>query len=714
MMTRPEEADATGGKDADAPERKVNPVNRPVLWISAFGVLALSGWAMAVPDTADKAINAVVSAISGTFGWYYFLTAAVFVVFIVWLAASRYGKVKLGPDHSQPSFSLFSWSAMLFAAGIGISVMFYSVAEPVSQYLGPPTGDGGTIEAARMSIVWTLFHYGITGWAVYAIMGCALAYFAYRYRLPLSIRSALYPIFGKRIHGPVGDAVDIAAILGTVFGVAVSLGIGIVQLNYGLHVLFGWPMSLTLQVALIAMAVVLATVSAVSGVDRGIKLLSQVNVVLAMGLMLYVAIAEGPVQLLNKLVLNVGDYITEFVPLTFDTFGYDPPADWLNAWTLFFWAWWIAWAPFVGLFLAKISRGRTIRQFVTGALVIPFLFVALFIGIFGNAALSLVDEDPAYGAATMAHPEQGFYGLLQQYPGGLFLIGLATLVGLLFFVTSADSGAVVLGNCSSKATDPTKDSARWLRIFWSVLLGVLTIAIMIAGGISALQGITIVMGLPFSIVMYLVIWGLWKALRVEAYRVEAGNLARSAQLAERAPGSGGAARSWRQRLGRALSYPTRRQTSDYLASTALNAVEAVAAEVRSRGFDEVEVVKSMDETTDMPYIELQVGMDDEEHFAYLLRPESAQMPAFAFNHAAGEDSYWRVEVYVNNTHLGYDVMGYTESQMIGDILDNYERHLEFLRLSREAPGHSPLPESGELDEQSTVVEEGVERAQADS
>jgi choline/glycine/proline betaine transport protein len=688
--TAPSSTAAPAEPSAEAAGRnRINPV---VFFGSAAAIIAVSAWAMIMPVEAGEVIGAAVGWVSTYFGWYYFLTGTAVVVFVISLALSRYGKVKLGPDHAKPDFSLFGWVAMLFAAGIGIDLMFYSVAEPVTQYLAPPTGEGGTVEAARQAIVWTLFHYGITGWAMYTLMGLALAFFAFRYRLPLTIRSALYPIFGKRIHGRIGDAVDIAAVLGTVFGVAVSLGIGVLQLNFGLDFLFGIPQNTTWQIALIAVAVVIATASAVSGIDRGIRLLSELNVILAFGLMLYVMIAEGFAETMNKLVLNVGDYVSRFPSMTMDTFGYDQPTEWLNTWTLFFWAWWIAWAPFVGLFLAKISRGRTIRQFVGAALVFPFLYTLLFLAVFGNAALDRADADPAFGENTVALPEQGFYTLLDQYPAVTFVAGLATFIGLLFYVTSADSAAISLGNFTSKMDDPTKDADRWMRIFWSVLLGLLTMAMLLVGGLPALQNATVIMGLPFSFVMYLIAFGLWRALRVETFRAQALKTALPMSLSERSNVDiKTGMRSWRQRISRASSYPGRKAVTKYVNGTATTAFTKVAEELEEQGCV-TNVVADTAAETDIPYLELQVSMGTEEHFSYAIWPEAAAVPAFALHMISEQEEYWRLAVYLNEGSQGYDVMGYTEAQLIGDILDHYERHLEYLRLSREAPGGPTIPE----------------------
>ena len=250
-------------------------INKTVFFGSAIGVVGIALWAIIAKDNADAVIGALVGWVSTNMGWYYFLIVTAVVIFVLIAALSRVGKTKLGPDHSKPQFGMFTWAAMLFAAGIGIDLMFFSVSEPVSQYLAPPQGEGGTAEAARQALVWTLFHYGITGWALYALMGLALGYFSYRHNLPLSIRSALYPIFGKKIEGPMGHAVDIAALLGTIFGIATSLGIGVVQLNYGLNFMFGIPENLAVQIGLIVLSVVMATVSVVSGVEKGIRRLSE-------------------------------------------------------------------------------------------------------------------------------------------------------------------------------------------------------------------------------------------------------------------------------------------------------------------------------------------------------------------------------------------------------------------------------------------------------
>ena len=668
-------------------------LKRLVFFGSATLIVALSVWAILTPSGASNAIGSAVSWISSSFGWYYFLAATLYLGFVLFVGFSRYGRVKLGPQHSTPDYGVFSWAAMLFAAGIGIDLMFFSVSGPVSHYLAPPEGQGQTAEAARQAVVWTLFHYGITGWAMYALMGMVLGYFAFRYRLPLAIRSALYPIIGKRIHGRFGDAVDLAAIMGTIFGISVSLGIGVVQLNYGLRFMFGIPEGTAAQIGLVVVAVLMATVSAVSGVDKGIRRLSQLNIILAALLMVYVLVLEGPARLLNALILNIGDYVSRFPSMTLNTFAYDQPVEWLNDWTLFFWAWWVAWAPFVGLFLARISRGRTLRQFVAATLVVPFLFTLTFLSILGNSALGVVRRgNLEFGETAMNTPEQGFYGLLAQYPGVTFSAGLATFVGLLLYVTSADSGALVMANLSTRLPTPVTDAKPWLRIFWALATGLLTMAMLVVGGVDALTSATIIMGLPFSLVMFLIIWGLYRALRVERFREEALRTTLPSSLSVRTTVSPGQPLStWRHRLARALSYPGPRAARRFVNEVCRPALHDVAEELRTRGLD-ANVHEETEPGGTVPYLALRVSLDAEPDFGYWVRPVERPTPSYAMRSVAGHDTYYRMEVHLSEGGQGYDVMGYTRDQLIGDVLDQYERHLEFLRLSGETESHHVLPD----------------------
>ncbi|TFD54838.1 BCCT family transporter [Cryobacterium sp. Hh11] len=672
------------------PENKTR-VNKTVFFGSASGIIAIALWAILAPSNASDVIAAVVGWVSVNLGWYYFLIVTVVLVFVIVVALSRVGKTRLGPDHSRPQFSLFTWTAMLFAAGIGIDLMFFSVSEPVTQYLAPPTGDGSSVEAARQAMVWTLFHYGITGWALYALMGLALGYFAYRHNLPLSIRSALYPIFGKKIHGPIGDVVDIAAILGTIFGIATSLGIGVAQLNYGLTFMFGTPETLLVQGSLIALSVVMATISVVSGVEKGIRRLSELNVLLSVGLMLFILIAGNTSFLLDAIVLNIGDTLSRFPAMTLDTFAYDRPDEWLNWWTLFFWAWWIAWAPFVGLFLARISRGRTIREFVAGTMIVPFAFILIWIAVFGNSALAIViGGDAGFGEVAMNSPERAFYSLLAEFPFAPATAAIATFTGLLFYVTSADSGALVMANFTSHLKDSESDGPKWLRIFWAVTTGVLTMAMLLVGGIPTLQNATIIMGLPFSAVLLLVMLGLYRALRLEQSLTDSYRASLPGLLSGRSTDPA-RARNWRQRLTRAMSYPGPRQAERFVSSVALPALQEVRDELVTQGA-EVTLSQGVVDGLQIPNLDLNVSMGDERGFKYQIYPVQFDTPTYAVRSASASGKYYRMEVFSLEGSHGYDLMGYSKEQVITDVLDHYETHLDFLHLNRAEPGNTALAE----------------------
>jgi choline/glycine/proline betaine transport protein len=671
------------------PEPAATRVNKTVFIGSSTGVILIALWAIFLPDNAGTVIGSVVNWVSTNLGWYYFLIVTLVVIFVVGAAVSRVGKTRLGPDHSRPQFNLFTWTAMLFAAGIGIDLMFFSVSEPITQYLAPPEGDGSTVEAARQAMVWTLFHYGITGWALYALMGLALGYFAYRHNLPLSIRSALYPIFGKRIHGPIGHAVDIAAVLGTIFGIATSLGIGVVQLNYGLTFMFDMPENVWVQSSLILLSVIMAAISVLSGVEKGIRRLSELNVILSVGLMLFVLIVGNTSFLLDAIVQNIGDTLSRFPGMTLDTFAYDRPDAWMNGWTLFFWAWWIAWAPFVGLFLARISRGRTIREFVAGTMIIPFAFILIWIAIFGNSALAIViGGDAGFGEVAMNAPERGFYSLLAEFPAAPFSAAVATFTGLLFYVTSADSGALVMANFTSHLKDADSDGPKWLRLFWAVTTGVLTLSMLLVGGIPTLQNATIIMGLPFSAVLLFIMLGLYKALRVEqsltdSYRQSLPGLL-SGRSADTTRG-----RNWRQRLSRAMSYPGQRQADRFVTQVAQPALQEVHDELVSQGAD-VTLSQGVVDGLQIPHLDLLVSMGDERGFKYQIYPVQFDTPTYAVRSASSGAKYYRMEVFSLEGSHGYDLMGYTKEQVITDVLDHYETHLDFLHLNREERGGNTL------------------------
>lgn len=672
-------------KATDAPPHKKGggttkvPVNRTVFIGAAIGIIAITLWGLIAPQNAEGVLGAVVGWTSDTFGWFYVLLAAVVLVFVIFLALSRYGNIKLGPEHSKPEFSTFTWASMLFAAGIGTDLMFFAVAEPVTQFMAPPSGEAETVDAAREATVWTLFHYGVSGWGMYALMGMALAYFAYRMNLPLAVRSALRPVFGKRVEGKLGDTVDLAAVLGTIFGVATTLGIGVVLINVGLNVLFDVPRNIFVQIIIVVIGVAFATLSAVSGVDKGIRRLSELNVLLAVFLALWI-LATGKTQyLLEGLVLNIGDFIRLFPDMVLQTFAFEDVGTWMTDWTLFFWAWWIAWASFVGLFLARISRGRTIRQFVAGTLIIPFIYILMWISLYGNAAIDLIrGGDREFGELAMNDPEAGFYALLQNHPAAIFIIGLALVTALLFYVTSADSAALVMANLTSRLPTPQSDGSPKLRIFWAATTGALTIAMLLVGGVGALQSATVIMGLPFGFAMILVMIGLYRALRLEAVRADSESQSLALALSGRtSPMEQSGSRYWRTRLTRALTFPDMEDADKFEAKVLLPTLDVVSKELSERGVETTVHHPTTDEGE--RYLEL-VAVDSGDHpFRYQVWRRMSPIPEFGPRITRDGAEYVRMEVYLGSGGQGYDIMGYSAEQILDDVLDQYERHLEFLR-----------------------------------
>lgn len=668
---------------AEEPEPR-SRVNWRVFVPAALFTLAITIWALIAPENAESVLGSAVGWTSDWFGWFYVALVAIVLVFVVYLALSGYGKIKLGPAHSQPEFGLLSWASMLFAAGISTDLMYFAVSEPVTQYLQPPSTEAGSVEAAREATVWTLFHYGISGWGLYALMGIALAYFAYRKNQPLAIRSALAPIFGKRVKGALGDTVDFAALLGTIFGVATSLGIGVVMINVGLNIVFGLEVSTGVEIGIVAVGVGIATLSATSGVDKGIKILSLLNVFLAFALSIWVLVMGQTQFLLDALVLNVSDFVRLFPNMVGQTFAFEDTGTWMTDWTLFFWAWWIAWASFVGLFLARISRGRTIRQFVVGTLTIPFLYILMWASIYGNSALERVrGGDSEFGEQAILNPEGAFYELLRDYPAFIFIAALATFTALLFYITSADSAALVMANLSSHLPSPQHDGNAALRIFWALATGGLTVAMLVVGGVGALQNAAVIMGLPFAFVIILVMIGLYRSLRVETFRNESVEQSLPGSLSVRTGGNRGVDWSWRHRLSRVLRFPGEDRVREFGREVVLPSFNEVVEEMKAQGIDAR--CGPVDDTEDM--YELEVGADHAHPFRYQVWRRKVAVPSFGLTLPRTEDEYYRMEVYLDGgSGQGYDIMGYTKDQVIEDILDHYEGHLTFLQLEENSGG----------------------------
>ncbi len=654
---------------------------------SVAGIVTFLVLTLLFTEQAGTFFDAGLAWVSRTFGWYYMLAVVAYLVFVVLIGCSRFGSIRLGPDHSRPEFSLLSWSAMLFAAGIGIDLLFFSVAEPVAHYLAPPDLTPESQEAMRQAVVQTYLHWGLSGWGLYVLMGMALAYFSYRHRLPLAIRSALYPLLGKRIYGPVGHAVDITAVISTVFGIATSLGIGVMQLNYGLAYMFDLPESLSVQIILIALVVLLATVSVVSGVEKGIRRLSEFNMLLALALMLFILFQGQTLMLLDKVVNNAGDYLSGFVAMSFDTYAFagEEAQEWKMWWTVFFWGWWIAWTPFVGLFLARISRGRTIREFVAGALFIPLAFMMVWMSVLGNSGIELVANQGVteLGEQALSTPQTTLYTLLEYYPYIGLTATVVTVLGIVFFITSADSGALVLANFTSILSDVNHDAPIKLRIFWSAMIGLVTIALLMAGGLAALQSAVVITALPFSLVIFAIMVGMVKALKLEGSKAEARR-----QVSGTAPGG-----DWRERLDRALDTSNRAGAAATIEHAIRPALTQFAQELESRGQDATVTEKQIDGEP-LPRLTLQVVMEDAASFVYQVCPHRMRTPSFL---PADDDFYVRLDVFLAEGGTGQDLNGYTRGQVVGDVLSEYERHLHFLALAGEGGQVQAMPGAvGEL------------------
>lgn len=514
-------------------EARVPPGSRPpwhatvaprVFWPSAVIILAFVLAAVIVPDAMNEAISGIQEAVISTFSWYYMLIVSVFVVFSLWIGLSHYGDIKLGPDEEEPEFGLKSWFAMLFAAGMGIGLVFWGVAEPLNHYAGLPnraTGITQDEEGAQGAIVQTFLHWGLHPWAIYVVVGVAIAYAIHRKKRPVSIRYGLESLIGKRVNGWLGDVIDIAAIVGTLFGVATSLGLGVIQIGAGLDFLdvVSDPGNLT-YVVLIGAITALAIFSVVTGVKRGIKWLSNINMGLAAALLLAVMVLGPTLFIFKDLVLSIGEYLQNILRMSLNTTAYEGSDgnEWQGWWTTFYWGWWISWAPFVGVFIARISRGRTVREFVAGVLLVPTAVTVLWFTVFGGTALhrelfgegGLVGTDET-GAATV-NTEASLFGMLDGLPAGTLLSVGALILIVLFFVTSADSGSLVV---TMLATGGDPEPAKWNRVFWGLLEGAVAIALLLAGGLDAIKIVAILIALPFSFVMIGMCVSIWRDFRAE-------------------------------------------------------------------------------------------------------------------------------------------------------------------------------------------------------
>ena len=499
--------------------------NPPVFLSSLLMLAILVSWGVSAPTQLGDAADALKNSIVDYFGWWYLLSVFGFLIFVVILMFSPFGRVRLGKDDDRPSWSRLAWFSMLFTAGMGIGLVFYGVAEPISHFQNLPPSLKETGPDAFRALHVTFFHWGLHPWAVYIVLGLSIGYFSFRHDLPLRPASALYPLIGNRINGWIGHLIDILAVFGTLFGLATSLGLGATQINAGLYEVFGIPQGWPSQVLIIAIITCVAVVSLMLGLNRGIRRLSLINLSGAAILALAVLISGPTLFILNLLVQSMGNYLQNLPWISLRSFAFSSEGrDWLESWTLFYWGWWIAWSPFVGIFLARVSRGRTIREFIIGTLLVPVAASISWFCIVGGTALYIIINENS-SALRQAGESDALFILLQQLPlpelGIAILSALAIFVVAIFFATSSDSGSLVV-DMLTNGGDPNPIWQQ--RMFWAVTEGVVAAILLVAGTLStsgdplgALQTAAITSGLPFSVVLLLMCWALIRQLRQEPY-----------------------------------------------------------------------------------------------------------------------------------------------------------------------------------------------------
>ena len=492
-------------------------VNGPVFFTSAITVIVIITLTLMFKDTAEQYFTATQDFVANKAGWFFILSVNIFLIFMVYLAFSKFGQLRIGGQSAKPEFKTLSWFAMLFSAGMGIGLLFWSISEPIYHFLSPPMAEGGTAEAAKEAMKFTFLHWGFHAWAVYALVGLSLAYFTYSRGLPLTIRSIFYPFLGDKIYGKIGDAIDIFAVLATLFGLATSLGLGVQQIAAGLNHLFGIDSGVQTQIMLIGGITLIATISVVLGVDKGVRVLSEWNMRIAVLFLLIVLVLGPTIFIFKSFVQNTGNYLSGFLEVATWTESYTG-SNWQNAWTVFYWGWWIAWSPFVGMFIARISKGRTVREFILGVLLVPSIVTFFWISAFGSTAVNqaLLGDDTIANAVN-ENVATALFVFLEDYPFAFILNIIAIILIAGFFVTSSDSGSLVVDNLTSGGKI---DAPVGQRIFWAFAEGGIAAVLLIGGGLQALQTATIVTGLPFAFILIIMCFSLYKGLSEDLQKLK--------------------------------------------------------------------------------------------------------------------------------------------------------------------------------------------------
>ncbi|MFP4524933.1 MAG: BCCT family transporter [Bacteroidales bacterium] len=506
-------------KETSAPRgiKKHFDIHPPVFWSSSILLILFIAITIIMGDRMEAVFNNIQSWISDNFGWFLIILVNVYLFFTIYFAFSKYGRIRLGGKAAVPEFSRGAWFAMLFSAGMGIGILFWSVAEPIFHFTDPPLGEANTAEAAQEAMKTTFLHWGLHAWAIYTLVGLALAFFSFNRQMPLAFRSVFYPLLGDKVYKWPGDAIDVLAVLATLFGLATSLGLGVKQVSAGFSHLFSTTDNLQTQVILIASITGAATISVVSGLDRGVKKLSEMNINLGALLLIFIIILGPTIYILDSYTQNIGNYIHSFFEKSLWTESYNQ-GNWQNQWTIFYWSWWISWSPFVGMFIARISKGRTIKEYVLSVLIIPTLLTFLWISAFGGTAIFMEMN----GIAEIAKEVKGnvaisIYQLFENLPLANITNFAAIVLVISFFVTSSDSGSLVVDAFTSggKLRSPVTQ-----RIFWATMEGLIAAILLVAGGLNALQTAAITTGLPFAIILVIMAYSLKKGLQKEYEKEE--------------------------------------------------------------------------------------------------------------------------------------------------------------------------------------------------
>ena len=629
-------------------------------------ILGICAFTVLFPEPTENVLNHVKNFIFVNLNWVYVWSVTIFVLFLVYLMFSKYGNIKLGNNDSTPEHSFFSWISMLFAAGMGIGLMYFAVAEPMSHYADEAFTGDHYINQAKNAQLYTFFHWGIHAWAIYGLVGLSLAYFSYRYRLPLSLRSCLYPLLKEKINGGWGNAIDVFALCSTFFGITTTLGFGVVQINSGLkglNIVLG--SNFTSQVCIVAVLVTLSIFSAISGVSKGIKILSNINVSAAIILMLFVLFAGPTVYIIGSFTDGLGNYISSFFTISFNTHVYDEKSlPWFYNWTILYWAWWISWAPFVGLFIARISKGRTIRSFIAAVLLLPTLFNLIWMSVFGNGAI-WTDFHMAGGelSGLVNNPEALMFSFLEYLPFPLISKALVIVIVIIFFMTSADSGILVM---DSIATKNSQVSPTWQKIFWGVMLAALALLLLKAGGLKALQTMTLITALPFAVIMLFIAAALMKGLVID-YRYYQRSFSVST-----VPWSG---KLWKERLRQIVSFKDKSSVEEFIHTKVQQAFTELQTEFALRGIHVT--IKS---ATNPFGMEMEISHNVVHNFIYGVKLQAKTISEYLVEEQnlpelQHSETYYP-KTYFGDTRAGYDVQYFTKNEVISDVLKHYERFIE--------------------------------------